>query len=45
MKNIFNIYEDRLQDARIENANYAIGLERATEVLKKELENLYVIKK
>ena len=45
MKNKFNIYEDRLQDARIENANYAIGLEKATEILKKELENLYVIKK
>jgi len=45
MKNIFNVYEDRLQDARIENANYAVGLERATDVLKKELENLYVIKK
>ena len=44
MKSIYNIYDDRLQDARIENANYAIGLEKATEVLKKELENLYVIK-
>jgi hypothetical protein len=45
MKSIYNIYDDRLQDARIENANYAIGLEKATEVLKKELENLYVVKK
>ena len=44
MKSIYNIYDDRLQDARIENANYAIGLEKATEVLKKELENLYVVK-
>ena len=44
MKSIYNIYDDRLQDARIENANYAIGLEKATDVLKKELENLYVIK-
>ena len=44
MKSIYNIFDDRLQDARIENANYAIGLEKATEVLKKELENLYVIK-
>jgi len=44
MKGIYNIYDDRLQDARIENANYAIGLEKATEVLKKELENLYVVK-
>ena len=45
IKSIFNIYDDRLQDTRIENANYAIGLEKATELLKKELENLYIIKK
>ncbi len=45
IKSIFNIYDDRLQDTRIENANYAVGLERATDVLKKELGNLYVIKK
>ena len=44
MKSIYNIFDDRLLDARIENANYAIGLEKATEVLKKELENLYVVK-
>ena len=44
MKSIYNVYDDRLQDARIENANYAIGLERATDALKKELENLYVVK-
>ena len=35
MKSIYNIYDDRLQDARLENANYSIGLERATDVLKK----------
>ena len=45
MKSIYNIYDDRLQDSRLENANYAIGLEKATEALKKELENLYVVKK
>ena len=45
MKKIFNIYEDRLQETRIENANYEVGLERATEFLKKELENLSVVKK
>ena len=44
MKSIYNIYDDRLQDTRVENANYAIGLEKATDVLKKELENLYVVK-
>ena len=44
MQSIYNIYDDRLQDSRLENANYAVGLEKATDVLKKELENLYVIK-
>ena len=44
MKSIYNIYDDRLQDTRIENAHYAIGLEKATDALKKELENLYVVK-
>ena len=44
MKSIYNVYDDRLQDARIENANYAIGLEKATDSLKKELENLYIVK-
>ena len=33
MKSIYNIYDDRLHDARIENANYAIGLEKATAIL------------
>ena len=45
VKSIFNVYDDRLQESRIENANYAIGLEKATDVLKKELQQLYVIKK
>ena len=45
IKSIFNVYDDRLQDSRLENANYAVGLERATEALKKELERLEVIKK
>ena len=45
VKSIFNVYDDRLQESRIENANYAIGLEKATDTLKKELEQLYVIKK
>ena len=45
IKSIFDVYDDRLQDTRIENANYAIGLERTTEALKKELEKLEVIKK
>jgi hypothetical protein len=44
MQNKFTIYDDRLQDARIENAHYAIGLEKASETLQKELENLHVLK-
>ena len=40
MKSIYNTYDDRLHETRIENANYAIGLEKATAILKKELENL-----
>ena len=45
MKSVYNVYDDRLQDTRLENANYAVGLERATEALKKELENLEIIKR
>ena len=45
MKSIYNIYNDRLQDARLENSNYALGLEKATNTLKKELEKLFIIKK
>ena len=45
MRSIFMIYDDRLQDARIENANYAIGLEKVTETLQNELKNFYSIKK
>ena len=44
MKGVFNIYDDLLQDTRLENANYAVGLERATKALKKEMENLEIIK-
>ena len=45
IKSIFNIYDDRLQDTRLENASYAVGLERATEALKKELEKLEIFRK
>ena len=44
MKSEFNIYDDILQDTRLENANYAVRLERATKALKKEMENLEIIK-
>ena len=45
IKSIFNVYDDRLQDTRLENANYAVGLERATDSLKKELEKLEILRK
>ena len=45
IKSIFNIYDDRLQDSRLENASYAVGLERATENLKKELQKLEIFRK
>ena len=44
MKSVFNIYDDILQDPRLENANYTVRLERATKALKKEMENLEIIK-
>ena len=45
IKSIFSIYDDRLQDTRLENASYAVGLERATETLKKELEKLVIFRR
>ena len=45
IKSIFSIYDDRLQDTRLENASYAVGLERATETLKKELEKLEIFRR
>ena len=37
MKKLMLIYDDRLTDTRVENANYAVGLEKNCEDLKKEL--------
>ena len=45
IKSIFSIYDDRLQDTRLENASYTVGLERATETLKKELEKLEIFRR
>ena len=37
MKSMFSILEDRLSDTRIENANYAIGVEKVSKTLQTEL--------
>ena len=44
-KSILNIYDDSLQDTRLENASYAVGFERATKALKKELEKIEIFRK
>ena len=37
MKNLMLIYDDRLQDTRVENANYAVGLVKACDELKDQM--------
>ena len=44
IKSILKIYDDRLQDTRVENSHYSIGLEKKTEEMKKEINNLIKIK-
>ena len=44
MKKLMLIYDDRLQDTRVENANYAVGLEKTCDDLKNELKNIDKIK-
>ena len=34
------IYDDRLQDTRVENSHYSMGIEKKAEELKKQIENL-----
>ena len=33
MKSLIQLYDDRLQDTRVENAHYSIGLQKKSEVL------------
>ena len=40
IKSQLKIYDDRLQDARVENSHYKIGLEKKTEEIKKEINYL-----
>ena len=44
IKSMISILEDRMSDTRIENANYAIGMEKLSKTLQAELKNLYILK-
>ena len=41
---MFSILEDRMNETRIENANYAIGLEKISKNLQSEIKNVYTLK-
>ena len=41
---MFSILEDRMSETRIENSNYAIGLEKLSKNLKSEIKNLCTLK-
>ena len=45
MRSLVQLYDDRLQDTRVENANYSIGLQKKSEELSRLIENVYEIKK
>ena len=40
IKSLLKIYDDRLQDTRVENSHYSMGLEKKSEELKNEISNL-----
>ena len=40
MESNFKLYDDRLQDARVENSHYATGIKKKSEDLEKQVENL-----
>ena len=44
MKSLIQLYDDRLQDTRVENAHYSIGLEKRSEELSRLIKNMYDIK-
>ena len=45
IKGLIQLYDDRLQDTRVENAHYAIGLEKKAEELSKLIKNVEEAKK
>ena len=44
LKSLIHLYDDRLQDTRVENAHYAIGLEKKSEELSNLIKNVYEAK-
>ena len=44
MQSLLKIYDDRLQDSRMENSHYAIGIKKQTEEIKKQMELLKKLK-
>jgi hypothetical protein len=44
MKSLIQLYDDRLQDTRVENAHYSIGLEKKSEDLSRLIKNVYEVK-
>ena len=45
IKSLLKIYDDRLQDTRVENSHYAFGLEKKAEEINKQIENLHKVEK
>ena len=44
VKSLIQLYDDRLQDTRVENAHYSIGLEKKSEELSRLIKNVYEVK-
>ena len=44
LKSLIQLYDDRLQDTRVENAHYSIGLEKKSEELSRLIKNVYEVK-
>jgi len=44
MKSLIQLYDDRLQDTRVENAHYSIGLEKKSEELSRLISNVHDVK-
>ena len=41
MNSTFKLYDERLQDARVENANYSIDIQKKAEEMNKQINNLF----
>ena len=44
MKSLIQLYDDRLQDTRVENAHYSVGLQKKSEELSSLIKDMYEIK-